>query len=158
MADKPSDHLRDVYTIATEAEHFWAYYWVVQGVRPLLALCQSPVEEMLAIALWSKAPRRGPDATNGVRAQVEVGPYRADFVIHYTSHTAGTKADLVVEVDGHDFHEKTKEQASRDKARDRFFLGEGFQVARFTGSDVYRDPFGCAEEAWNLVVRLAEPS
>jgi hypothetical protein len=44
---------------------------------------------------------------------------------------------LVAEVDGHDFHERTKEQAQRDKTRDRDLQAAGFTVFRFTGREVY---------------------
>lgn len=53
---------------------------------------------------------------------------------------------LAVEVDGHDFHERTKEQAARDRSRDRALLANGWQVLRFTGSEVWRDPDRCAAE------------
>ena len=44
---------------------------------------------------------------------------------------------IAVECDGHEFHEKTKQQAARDKARDR---------DRFTGSEIWKDPGACADE------------
>ena len=46
---------------------------------------------------------------------------------------------LVAEVDGHDFHERTKEQAQRDKSRDRDLQAAGFTVFRFTGREVFRE-------------------
>lgn len=66
--------------------------------------------------------------------------YRADFVF-------GVAVDrriraVSVELDGHDFHERTRGQASADRRRDRAFLSRGIVVIRFTGSDVYRDPAG----------------
>lgn len=53
---------------------------------------------------------------------------------------------ISVELDGHDFHERTREQASADRRRDRAFLSRGLVVIRFTGSDVYRDPAGVLGE------------
>jgi len=53
---------------------------------------------------------------------------------------------LVVECDGHDFHDRTKEQSSRDRARDRALTGFGLQVFRFTGADICKDVMGCARE------------
>lgn len=52
----------------------------------------------------------------------------------------------VVECDGHAYHERTKEQAQRDRSRDRRLQEEGYRVFRFTGSELYRDPLGCARE------------
>lgn len=50
---------------------------------------------------------------------------------------------IAVEVDGHEFHEKTKEQAARDKSRDRELITSGWTVVRFTGSEIWKDPEGC---------------
>lgn len=55
-------------------------------------------------------------------------------------------AQIVIEIDGHDFHERTKEQAQRDKSRDRYLTAEGYTVFRFTGSEVYRDIYHVADE------------
>ena len=40
---------------------------------------------------------------------------------------------------------KTKEEAKRDKERDRVLQTQGFWVARFTGSEVYNDPMEVIE-------------
>lgn len=55
----------------------------------------------------------------------------------------GKWVSLVVECDGHDFHEKTKEQAKRDKSRDRDLQAAGITVLRFTGSEIYNDINQC---------------
>ena len=52
---------------------------------------------------------------------------------------AGAFAKVVVEIDGHDYHERTKEQAENDKSRDRAFTNSGFTVLRFTGREIYRE-------------------
>jgi very-short-patch-repair endonuclease len=53
---------------------------------------------------------------------------------------------MIVECDGHDFHEKTKDQARRDKQRDRFFQSKGYKVLRYAGSEIWADPEKCADE------------
>lgn len=67
---------------------------------------------------------------------------RLDFALF--SSRSGMKID--VEVDGHDFHERTKEQAQSDKSRDRLLQSMGWQVLRYTGSEVWRDAASCAFE------------
>ena len=57
---------------------------------------------------------------------------------------------VVVECDGHNFHERTKEQAARDRRRDREIQERGFKVARFTGAEIWADPFGCAAQALTM--------
>lgn len=80
-----------------------------------------------------------------VSNQVKIGKYRADFVIEnsITDKNNVLKtydiSKIVIECDGHDFHEKTKEQAKHDKRRDRFFVSKGYKVLRFTGSEIYND-------------------
>lgn len=53
---------------------------------------------------------------------------------------------IVVECDGHNFHERTKDQARHDKERDRWMLSKGIRVFRFTGSEIFADPIKCAME------------
>jgi very-short-patch-repair endonuclease len=101
----------------------------------------------------------GPSQYDYVFSQFPIGNYRADFMLVRWAVTYNMDDDpsnmhrialrlpaVVVECDGHEFHEKTKEQAQRDKARDRFFQAEGYHVLRFTGSELYRDALACAEE------------
>lgn len=83
--------------------------------------------------------------------QYPIGDYRADFVVRCT-YDDKRKLRIVVECDGHDFHERTKEQASHDKRRDRLFQRLGYQVFRFTGSDITKDANGCAREVMQTVM------
>lgn len=80
-----------------------------------------------------------------VTLQEKIGAYRVDFVLRYFRNGSEALA-FAVECDGHDFHERTKEQAARDKARDRAITSAGFRVMRFTGSEIYRDAMGCVNE------------
>jgi very-short-patch-repair endonuclease len=68
-----------------------------------------------------------------------------DFVLAVIDDS-GQPHWLAVECDGHDFHERTKEQAARDRERDRRLQAHGMQVMRFTGSEIYRDPIKCVTE------------
>lgn len=45
----------------------------------------------------------------------------------------------MVECDGHNYHERTSEQAKRDRKRDRDLTSQGFTVVRFTGSEIVSD-------------------
>ena len=46
---------------------------------------------------------------------------------------------IIIELDGHEFHEKTKDQAARDKKRDRVLQRSGYKVYHFTGSEIWND-------------------
>lgn len=69
--------------------------------------------------------------------QREIDPYRIDFTILYSKESV--LKEIAIECDGHAFHERTKEQARRDKSRDRELIARGIPVFRFTGSEIYRN-------------------
>lgn len=59
--------------------------------------------------------------------------------------------EIFIECDGHDFHERTKQQAARDRRRDREVQQTGRPILRFTGSEIYADPVGCAGEVFDIL-------
>ena len=61
---------------------------------------------------------------------------------------------LGIEIDGHIWHEKTKEQVQHHKERERFLIANGWKLLRFTGSEVYKDPAKCLDEAIKLGGKL----
>jgi hypothetical protein len=67
------------------------------------------------------------------------------------NYSGGPPFLIAVECDGHDFHEKTKEQAAADKARDREIVAAGITVLRFTGSEIWKDAEKCAQEVEALL-------
>lgn len=89
--------------------------------------------------------------------QYKVGKYTADFFILYPFYNSQFERmeefKVIVECDGHDFHEKTKEQAQRDKERDRYFQKEGYFVFRYTGSEIYKDPFKASAEVLDFILK-----
>jgi very-short-patch-repair endonuclease len=88
-----------------------------------------------------------------VELQKHLPPYRVDFFLTLSSkgEQIGT---IVVECDGHDFHERTKHQAARDRSRDRALTLDGHMVLRFTGSEIHNDVGHCAEETLNAAIKL----
>lgn len=124
----------------------------------------SPIERLffLALALQCKVnvswfelvPSRdeGYDNTHlQIGNQVSIDGWKVDYLLTVLSDD-GVRSHLIVECDGHDYHERTKEQAQRDRERDRRMQEEGYTIYRFTGSELYRGAFGCARQ----VLRWAE--
>lgn len=91
---------------------------------------------------------------------IEVGgsAYRVDFLIAAKPYHTDEVFYVVVECDGHAFHERTKDQAQRDKARDRAMTAEGLMVFRFTGAEIYADANKCASEIAAFLNELASRS
>ena len=138
--------------------------------------CESPIEEcMLLVFLCSQYELRGPCdpppyevqfsdydfpyerphpfESSEVYIQANILDFRVDFLVDFWSEDSGRHL-IVVECDGHDFHDRTKEQAARDRARDRLMLSNGIKVVRFTGSEIWKDPFGCIFEIDTIIARL----
>lgn len=77
--------------------------------------------------------------------QAKIGSYSVDFlIVFYTNKNK--RWEVAIECDGHDFHEKTKQQAAKDKKRDREITAEGITILHFTGSEIWKDPFNVRNE------------
>jgi very-short-patch-repair endonuclease len=98
-----------------------------------------------------------------IQPQAQIGEYRVDFLVTWrkldydvgengrVTPQATLTWSVVVECDGHDFHEKTKGQAQRDKERDRELQRVGYNVFRFTGSEIWKDALHCAREVMEFL-------
>lgn len=95
-----------------------------------------------------------PELVSGIyiKPQAKIGTYKVDFLI--SQHGIGPDdvlKPIVVELDGHDFHDKDKRQRSYEKARDRYLIKQGYKVFHYTGSDVVADPFKVAFECLSML-------
>lgn len=131
--------------------------------------CDSPIEQLMAIELnkvWKRVEGRlikihglsYKDCACVINPQYEIKVndkrYRVDFLI---ATLAGKyRLDVAVECDGHEFHEKTKEQAARDRARDRAIQSQGIYVLRFTGSEIWANAGQCANEVYQTIINLLD--
>jgi hypothetical protein len=147
--------------------------------------CESPIEQILVAAMYyswgaiintgfnrlqSDLPSEYPlwDGIFTVLAypqkkiKTSENAYRVDFFLCLTRFWLGAIENMpewgkiVIEVDGHDFHEKTKHQVSSDKKRDRNMTLHGYQVLRFTGSDIFNKPYECVEEIGSHLNNVAQ--
>ncbi len=76
--------------------------------------------------------------------------YRVDFLVHLADPVF-RNVSFVIECDGHEFHEKTKEQVRKDKERERDLQRNGYFVIRFSGSEIHKNPMKCAVEAIEIM-------
>jgi hypothetical protein len=76
--------------------------------------------------------------------EVAIGPYRIDLLLE---PTAGLVA---IECDGHEFHDRTKQQAAYDRARDRELLKHGIVTIRFTGSEIHHSIARCVADVYDI--------
>jgi very-short-patch-repair endonuclease len=141
------------------------------------AVCESPIEMAMcfALAIVGREGSRGVtftfsdsylgDAESSlqfvIEPQAQIGNYRVDFLI--TAKLIETEPEIqvyrkqvAVECDGFSFHDRTKEQASRDRSRDRDLQSQGFSVYRYAGTEIWANVFNCAQEVMNFMVDAVE--
>ena len=87
-----------------------------------------------------------------IAPQVSVGQYIADFAVVAKVRTV---AQGVIECDGHASHERTPEQATHDRARDRYMQSIGITVLRYTGREIVSNPLHSAVNALSILEQRA---
>lgn len=122
-----------------------------------LTLCRfdSPLEMAFYVWWHIMSDVRGMDdcIEMAMQREVTVGAenFRLDFTLrdnNYSWARAGEEFGLAapqiaVELDGHDFHERTKDQVIRRDMRDRALQSAGWTVCHVSGSLFHRDPAEC---------------
>lgn len=125
---KDWEHYKSLY-ISNRIEEF---YEIIDLMKPVV---KSPIEKIAILQCMRVRDFVGL-MNSRLNVQYPIKNYFADILFTY----APTKARIVIECDGHDFHEKTKQQVARDKKRDRAFQTDGFTVLRYSGSEIVNDP------------------
>lgn len=129
---------------------------------------ESPIEDLFFIACNVMCSANyidvNPYVWGGIKGEVTegsgififpqylIGKYRVDFLLTQNGISPTEQlSPVVVELDGHDFHDKDKNQRAYEKSRDRFLVKAGYKVLHFTGSEVVADPYKVAFEALSLM-------
>jgi hypothetical protein len=121
---------------------------------------ESPIEAIYKIWWYAVSLLHADGAGRlfGLDSQREVTAnerqYRLDFIVQYKDPDllfAAHNLDIptwaiAVEVDGHDFHERTKDQVADRNQRDRDLAQAGWLVFHYSGTELYRDPVRCITE------------
>jgi len=58
---------------------------------------------------------------------------------------------VAVECDGHEFHQKTKHQVVKDNERQLALQTMGYDVIRFSGSQIYDNPMLCVKKVHDFI-------
>lgn len=138
---------------AAEAAHYLRNRFYADTLAALEhSTVESPIEAVFwtwwSVLLWSREIAEELFYLEPQRA-VAVGEkaYRVDFAITPTDDFA-KQADeasiqvpkIAIELDGHDFHERTKEQVAYRNERDRALQMDGWIVLHFSGSELNSRP------------------
>jgi very-short-patch-repair endonuclease len=134
---------------------------IFEGINETLGYldeCESPIEQLLYLGMY----KHFEPIMHVIGINYMILPqfpiklanknYRADFMVR-VQNSNGIIKEYLIECDGHDYHERTKEQAKKDKAKDRDLQKEGYIVLRFTGSEIYENPYLCAREISGVIAK-----
>lgn len=120
------------------------------------AKCDSPIEGAFAAWFSILKEQRGAEFSLVPQYSVEVrgSRYRLDFAARQrfgASYSAPDALRVAIELDGHDFHERTREQVAKRNSRDRDLAFAGWTVFHFFGSEFHRDPEHCV---WSIMLEV----
>jgi len=95
---------------------------------------KSPIERWFYIWAWDKI--------DGLEWQYPIDKLHVDFAIH--------SLKIAIENDGRDTHSKV-EDINRDNRRDAFLNSEGWQIQKFTGSQIYNNVERCVDRVLKII-------
>lgn len=124
---------------------------------------ESPIEKIFYVADQIYI-HENDDACVNIFPQVEINcrskKYRVDFLYNNQIGKDFCKAhnkkflapdiNIVVECDGHEFHQKTKKQVVSDNERQTELQLLGYDVIRFSGTQIYENPLKCVEKVYDF--------
>lgn len=127
---------------------------------------ESPLEQIFIVEWKYQEQIRGswfPFELDPQFGSVELtGKYFLDFSIEIGTDPFFTNsfgADILkklpspllgVEIDGHEFHEKTKKQVEYHKERERFLVSKGWKLLRYAGTEMFHNAEKCVTEVISL--------
>lgn len=141
----PPDH-----TPQSPVEVIFLVWWKIEAARR--ALSYDPLELYLT-------PQHETSAGSGKSYRLDFAVRPEDVDEWRESNERGICfPDIAVEIDGHEWHERTKEQVASRNRRDRALQSVGWKVFHFSGSEVVRRPLECVTEvmdfAWDALCRM----
>ena len=115
----------------------------------------SPIEQIFLLE-WKCAAvddKLGVTLTPQAEVSTPSGTYRVDYLIN-KSASGQPVGRIAVELDGHEFHQKTKEQVASDNRRQRALTRSGITVLRFSGSEIMRNSKDCLADVVAMIEQL----
>lgn len=122
---------------------------------------ESPIERLFFVAMQKNLKQNGflvEDGSVFFASQYEVSfldkSYRVDFVLSHLHKNSAKQ--IFIELNGHEYHNATKEKVEHDRRRERALQNRCDRMMTFTGTEVYKDADGCANEVVKVLKKLIE--
>lgn len=123
-----------------------------------LRVVTSPIEQIFLMEWKFSHLEERHDVVSEPQGKVRTqqGEYVVDFLVRHRSIGKST-TDFVIELDGYEFHERTPQQATRDRRRERAIIRSGMTVLRFSGHEIVKDARGCSREVEEYLAKGTKP-
>lgn len=119
-----------------------------------LEYCESPIEKILYTALYLLVKDElYIDVQSKIKCNEQT--YYADLCIEYDEHCNNILKEnfkLAIECDGFNYHHKNKKQVDYDNKREYDLKKCGYDILRFSGSRIYKEPIQCAKEILEYII------
>lgn len=115
---------------------------------------KSPIEQILFFALVIYKIKYHIGISIMIQKEITCNnkTYKVDFSIEGISLENGESHELnhkvIIECDGYEYH-SSKEQMQYDYERENNLKLVGYDIIRFTGSQIYNNPFECAKTVYD---------
>lgn len=96
----------------------------------------------------------------GIYPQQEIENYRVDFeVCNYgcllnSDGSQQKPVSVIIECDGHNFHERTEKERRYEKKRDRYLQSRGYKIFHYTGSEICKNALNIAAEIISFITNF----
>lgn len=125
--------------------------------------CKSPIEKIFFLSFNLVSTIRDKELPKNyvvlsVYPQYEIETKDKKFIVDFNVflECEDCYKELIVECDGHDFHEKTKKQVAHDNEREYAIKMSGYDILRFSGSQIYNNPFKVANDVFDYLLKMKE--
>lgn len=132
---------------------------ILEDIELYISYLKSPIEIIFytAFEIYKKENNKFVLLEPQVEININEKKYYADFEVEYDELINNhLKKDfkLIIECDGYEFHQKTKKQVEYDNKREYELKMNNYQILRFSGSEIYNDPFECVERIFKYIEEL----
>ena len=133
-------------------------YSLIEDITLMMDYMESPIELILYSAIVKIMDEIGLYLYVEPQTEIECKngkKYRADFTIFYDEICNPLlKEDFLldIECDGYEFHQKTKKQVKNDNQREYDLKMEGYEILRFSGTQIFENPERCAADILNYII------
>ena len=155
MPDKFKEiYMENIYDLVIDEEY--TDLRILVDIIGFPEYCESPIEQILWLTLNLYALKFNKKYVFEEQAEIEANgkSYRIDFLYQEDyEEDIEHPFRLAIECDGHDYHEKTKEQVIKRNKRDMDLKMAGYDVLHYSGSQIFKKPMGCVIDIFDYITK-----